>query len=181
MKKLALLLLGILLGFLLCYFFFGKEEAAVGDVRVEEPVPDPTPPQGTIDSTEMKALSNAYNERHTIINRALNIDDNRSSWYSLDQMRQFLDYAEFKAKGTKHEMDGVRIYLGASGDGKGMTTMFIVPTSSSIPTGEKYSKGSLFNLSLMARAGGGDIPGADGMDYGGNGNPPGSGYPNPPQ
>ena len=175
MKKLALLLLGVLLGFLLCYFFYGKE------AMTDDDIVDPKPPTGYIEAPKMKAMSDAFTERHNIINKALNIDDNRSTWYSLKQMRQFLDYAEFKNKGTEHEMDGVRIYQGVRGDGIGLTTMFLVPTSSSIKTQDRYSKGSMFNLNLSARAGGGDIPGAGGMDYGGNGNPPGQGYPNPPQ
>jgi hypothetical protein len=173
MKKLALLLLGVLLGFLLCYFFFGKQDMVDGEIA------DPKPPTGYVEPAEMKTLNNSYNERHGIINKALGIVDNRSSWYSLKDMRQFLDYAEFKASTGEHKMDGVRIYLGAKSGNKGLTTMFLVPTSSSVKIQDTYSKGSIFNFNL--RAGGGDIPGAGGMDYGGQGNPPGSGYPNPPQ
>lgn len=176
MKKLALLLLGIILGYLLCHFLSGKQAMPDDDIS------DPKPPSGYIEPTEMKAINDAYTERHNIINKALGIVDNRSSWYSLKDMRQFLNYAEYQASTGPHKMDGVRIYLGVRGNGdKGMTTMFLVPTSSSIKTDGKYSKGSILNLGLNLREGGGDIPGMGGLDYGGDGWPPGSGYPNPPQ
>ena len=176
MKKLALLLLGILLGFLLCYFFFGKED------MVDDEIVDPKPPRtGLINSGTMRAMNQAYNTRADLINKGLGIIDNRSSWYSLEDLRTYLIYAEFQAKGTKTPMDGVRLYVGvndlSANNGNGNTTLFFAPTSSAITA---KSLGSIINLSLSARAGGGDIPGGEGLDLGGVGYPPGSGYPNPP-
>jgi len=175
MKKLALLVLGFGFGFIVCTQFFCKTEVVIDDETVE----DPKPPSGYIEPGDMKLLSDGYNTRHAIINKALGITDNRSSWYSLNDMRQFLDYAEFRASNTNYPMDGVRIYMGANDGGQGLATLFLVPTSSAIKTNSVKSKGSVFNLNFSAQTGGGDIPGIGGLDYGGEGDPPGQGYPNP--
>lgn len=72
-------------------------------------------------------------------------------------------------------MDGIRIYMAAYPDdpklGAGYTTVFMVPTGS-----ESLSEGSssFFNFK---RVGGGDIPGGDGMNDGGLGDPPSANYP----
>lgn len=181
MKKLALLLLGLILGFLLCYFFF----CGVNGMEEGEDAPPPKPPQGTIKAADMIKLDAAYNERYKTINQNLGIVDNRSTWYSLEQMQQFLDYSEYQASQGKYPMDGVRIYLGVNDEtangGKGYTTMFLVPTSSKVPitndSTTQKSKGSMLNFNFALQTGGGDIPGAPGMDYGQNGNPPNSNYP----
>jgi hypothetical protein len=69
-------------------------------------------------------------------------------------------------------MDGLRVYLGAypKVDGQeGLTTMFIVPTGK-----ENKSKGSMFPI---FQGGSGDIKGADGLNLGTQGHPPGANYP----
>lgn len=123
---------------------------------------------GIITPEEAKQLSDAFTPRSELISRDITKrPDNRSSWFALKDIRAYLDYAEKQAKEHGHEMNGIRIYCGAypEKDGKpGYSTSFIVPTAD-IPSGKD---------------GGGDnadLPGGDGLNKGGNGIPPGTGYP----
>ncbi len=165
MKKLALLLLGILLGFLLCYFFFCKAAALTEEEGV------PPKPKGAITSIEATKLSHGFDSRHAVIGEYIKANDNRSSWYSLDQINKFLAHAAYEAGTLNYTMDGVRIYVGAyaPGTNNGYTTMFMVPTGT-----PNRQEGSMLNLNLQ---GGGDIPGGGGLNYGGAGDPPNSNYP----
>lgn len=115
-------------------------------------------PRGIISAQEAKTLSDNWtNLRASANNEAAGQPDNRSSWYSLEDMQNFLNYI----KDNNKDVNGVRFYLGvqtAKADPKGMTTVFMVPTQ------EKDGK----NI---------DIEGADGMDDGVKGNPPSASYP----
>lgn len=172
MKKLALLLIGALLGFLLCYFFFCNTVAMADDGTK----PPPKPSKGLISPADIGKFDKAFDSRHALIKSNMGIDDNRSSWYSLDDVRKYLDYAEYQARTTtNYTMDGVRLYLGVN---NGLTTLMFVPTSSDI-TQREYNKseGSMFNLNLKWQTGGGDIKSLEGLDFGGQGHPPGANYP----
>ena len=115
-------------------------------------------PRGIISAEEAKKLSDNWtNLRARANNDAAGQPDNRSSWYSLDDMQNFLNYI----KDNNKDVNGVRFYLGvqtSKEDPKGMTTVFMVPTQ------EKDGK----NI---------DIEGADGMDNGEIGDPPSANYP----
>ena len=179
MKKLALLLVGILIGFLICYYFFPAQEVTVAEVEQ-----DPPAPKGLITSKNSEQLDRAYNARYDAVNVYLesesgeqNFKDNRSSWYSIDDVEKYLAYAKNEATNLGYEMNGIRIYLGAknpeSGQKVGYTTMFIVSTGN-----KKNSKGSMFNMSSsLFQPSPPDIPGGSGLDDGGNGNPPNGNYP----
>lgn len=125
-------------------------------------------PKGVITPDEAKALDQAFDSRHTLIsNDIVKRPDNRSSWWSLQDMKDYLEYAEAQVKELGHEMNGIRVYVGAYPDtkeGPGYSTMFMVPTAN-IPQGKD---------------GGGensDVPGADGLNWGHQGDPPKKNYP----
>ncbi|MBT8254557.1 MAG: hypothetical protein KJO00_11735 [Bacteroidia bacterium] len=170
MKKLGLILLGILIGIAASYFYFGQDAEAV-DNQIAAKV---KPPKGLITEAEGIVLDKAFDSRHQLISDSIvKRPDNRSSWYALQDVKDYLDYAENQARGLGYTMDGVRIYLGAhsnSSEGVGYTTMFIVPTGT-----KGTSEGSMFNFSFYDS---GDIPGGDGLNDGGNGYPPPANYPN---
>ncbi len=172
MKKVVLLILGFLLGALAMYFYCCKD-ASVGDPIVDLP----TPPQGTITPAEIKVLTQAYNPRYQAINDSIFRDvaggDNRSSWYSLEDLNAFLTLAEAQADSLGYTMDGIRIYPGAHPMEKGLpgySTYLIVPTGY-----KTVSEGALFYV----QKGGGsdDIDGGNGLNRGENGDPPGINYP----
>ena len=121
-------------------------------------------PKGVISPADAKALNDAYSARHTVISNFMKRDDNRSAWFSLEDLQAYLT----QVKKDNPDMDGVRIYMGAYADDKGgqpgYTTVFIVPTAPN-------------SLGKDGNGGSGDIPGGSGLNYGGNGNPPGANYP----
>ena len=167
MKNLVLLILGFILGALAMYFYCCKQD----------PIEMlPTQPKGLIKPAEIKVLTQAYNPRYEAINDSLfnGVDggDNRSSWYALDDVQNYLVLAKNQADSLGYTMDGIRIYPGAHpGDGKnpGYSTYLIVPTGYL-----NTSEGSMF---FMQKGGSDDIDGGDGLNQGKDGNPPGINYP----
>jgi len=115
-------------------------------------------PKGIISSTEAQELNDNWSNLRESANRtAAGKSDNRSSWYSLQDMQDFLDLV----KADNPNTNGIRLYLGVETtkeDPKGLTTIFMVPTE------DKEGKNT-------------DITGARAMDRGENGNPPGANYP----
>ncbi|WP_228851918.1 hypothetical protein [Aegicerativicinus sediminis] len=181
MKNFLLFLTGLILGFLVCYFINKdsdiKDEPKMveePDMVVEEPVQQErmAKPSGLVTPDQMKVLSENYNERHQAVERVFGKEDNRSSWYALDDIKSYLQYADSAATAKGYELDGIRLYIGAKGDSKNkdMITLFISPTGKRM-TGE----GSfLFNT---YQSGSGDITDIDGLDDGTGGYPPSVGYP----
>lgn len=167
MKKLGLLLIGLILGLLISYFLFNQET----ETQM------PTPPKGVITPADAQTLDQAFNSRHQLISDSIvNAPDNRSAWWSLADMRAYLDFAEAQAKNDlKYTMDGVRVYLGAypaTRENPAYTTVFLVPTGI-----ENTSEGSLINMQ-PGTGGSGDIPGGSPLNMGNNGIPPNANYPN---
>ncbi|WP_040253902.1 hypothetical protein [Psychroserpens mesophilus] len=167
MKKLILLILGFILGALAMYFYCHKQE----------PIEMlPSQPNGLIKPDEIKTLTQAYNPRYEAINDSLfnGVDggDNRSSWYALEDVKNYLVLAKNQADSLGYTMDGIRIYPGAHpGDGKnpGYSTYIFVPTG--------YLKTSQGNMFMMQKGGGDDIDGGDGLNHGDEGRPPSANYP----
>ncbi|WP_452224590.1 hypothetical protein [Lacinutrix chionoecetis] len=167
MKNFLSLLLGLIIGALIMYFYCCRD--TMGAIEI-------TKPNGVITPSEAMTLDRAYNSRHQLISDSIvKRPDNRSSWWSLQDIKNYLDYAEDQSEDLGYTMDGVRVYLGAypdDGENVGYTTMFMVPTSSQIEELQNQKGGS------AARVGhGGDIPGGDPLNMGTGGNPPNSNYP----
>ncbi|OUR91116.1 hypothetical protein A9Q87_11625 [Flavobacteriales bacterium 34_180_T64] len=165
MRKLIPLILGVAIGITISYFF-------INNFKTEETM---ATPKGLITPAEAKALDKAFNSRHQLISDSIvKRPDNRSSWYSLEDMRAYLDLAEAEARAAGYTMNGVRLYLGAhpdNGSTVGYTTMFLVPT------GEKNtSEGNMVNMNIQLGKSN-DIPGANGLNDGEDGDPPSANYP----
>lgn len=126
-------------------------------------------PEGVISSKEAKQLNDAFTERCELISKDIvKRPDNRSSWYSISDIRAYLKHAENQAKEKGYELNGIRIYCGAYPDenGKvGYSTSFIVPTAD-IPNGKDGGSGN-----------NSDIPDADCLNKGQDGWPPNANYP----
>jgi len=165
MKNVVTFLVGALVGAGIVYFICCNDDT-------EEIIGTP---KGIITPAEASALDKAFNSRHQLISDSIvKRPDNRSSWYSLKDMRDYLSIAEKEATGLGYKMDGVRIYLGAYPDTAnevGYTTMFFVPTGNLIT-----AEGSMLNFSLM-QGGGKDIPDGTGLNAGDPGDPPSENYP----
>ncbi|WP_353779914.1 hypothetical protein [Winogradskyella sp. 3972H.M.0a.05] len=126
-------------------------------------------PTGVITPQQAKDLDTEFNSRHTLIStQIVKRPDNRSAWWSLQDIRDYLDYAENQALDDGYTMDGIRVYLGAypeDSEGVGYTTVFMVPTGNQ--TGQQAAKGG----------GSPDLPNGSGLNFGNNGQPPESNYP----
>ena len=166
MKNFVIFLIGALLGAILVYFIFYKSSSMD---MVDSP-------KGLITPAEAKVLDQAFNSRHQLISTSIvGRPDNRSSWYSLNDVRTYLNIAEKQATSLGYTMNGVRIYLGAHqnvGTEVGYTTMFFIPTGY-----KTTAEGSMNLLNFMPVSGNGDIPGGDGLNGGTDGMPPSSNYP----
>jgi len=93
------------------------------------------PPKGVIPIKEAKMLDRTYGEtRHAIISEKLGIKDNRSSWWSIEDLEDYIAYARSQAKEKGYQVDGLRVYFGAypksygNQEVAGFSTLFIVPT-----------------------------------------------------
>ncbi len=134
-------------------------------------------PKGLITPERAKELdANWTATRVSAIENAIGKPDNRSVKFSLEDMRNYLDYAENQAKDLGYTMDGVRIYFAAYGEhetnGKaGQATVFLVPTGT-----KNVSEANMFSFMIEGEHGG-DISGGDGLNFGGDGNPPSANYP----
>jgi hypothetical protein len=164
MKKLLLLLVGLVLGIAATYYYLSTSQ------NLEEMAN----PKGLITPSEIEALDQAYNSRHTIISDSLiKTPDNRSSWYSIEEIESYIAYAKKQADSLGYTLDGLRLYAGAYPDtkeGPGLMTMFFVPTGS-----ENVSEGSM--IPTAQGGGSNDLKGADGLNFGQSGYPPGANYP----
>lgn len=119
--------------------------------------------------------ANWTRERKKAVDSAAGRPDNRSVGFSLEDLQNYLAYAENEAGAQGYKMNGIRIYLGVYGgnapNGKAdYTTMFIVPTGR-----KSHSEASMNVLNFMLQ-GDKDIL-IDPLNDGGGGIPPGSGYP----
>ncbi|MFC5194945.1 hypothetical protein ACFPH8_06355 [Bizionia hallyeonensis] len=170
MKNVSLLIIGAIIGALATYYFCpncaGHDDTVGGIVK----------PAGVITSKEAMVLDEAFNSRHQLISDSIVMrPDNRSAWWSIEDIKNYIKYAENQSQELGYQMDGVRLYLGAYPDspkeGVGYTTMFFVPTGT-----QALSEGSSMPLDFKRQ--GGDIPGGDGLNKGNMGDPPSANYPN---
>jgi len=133
-------------------------------------------PKGLISPERAKELDANWTKiRVKPIQNAIGKLDNRSVKFSLEDMRNYLDYAENQTKELGYTMDGVRIYFGAYDEyetnGKaGQATVFLVPTGT-----RNLSEANMFGF--MVQGVGGDIPGGSGLNDGEVGDPPQANYP----
>lgn len=167
MKKLSYIILGIIIGALITYFFCPKQ-IGEGPVKIVKP-------KGVISVEKAKELNANWTlHRKAAVDSAAQKQgrnqDDRSTYWSLEDIENYLGYAKNQADSLGYQMTGIRVYLGVYGKNAGqtkkdLTTMFIVPTG-------KKSTASSLNLNL--RGNDGDIPGSDPLNNGSGGN---GGYP----
>lgn len=174
MKNITSLVLGLIIGALVMYFYCSKQTQLTSVEHEEVEVStNIIKPSGVISAKEGIALDTNFNTRHSLISKDIvKRPDNRSSWWSLKDVRDYLDYAENQSKELGYTMDGVRVYLGAYPDQKGVagyTTMFMVPTSSEAVQDK--------NEKVLKAGDGGDVPGGDPLNDGGDGYPPSANFP----
>ena len=157
MKNLLSLILGLIIGALIMYFYCCKTD--------DDAMSPMVTPRGIITPAEAQTLNDNWTNLRKAVNDSVaeNNIDNRSSWYSIEDIRNYLTLAEK----DNEKVTGIRLYLGV--DNKisegGKTTIFMIPT---VPNPEPESGEDPNN----------DDPESNGLDRGHGGMPPGQGYPN---
>ena len=170
MENIIAVVIGIAIGALAMYLF----RPSVGDPNA----PKAKPP-GVIPSSEAKILNKEWTlKRKDANDKAAGRPDNRSSWWSIDDIQKYIEYAESQTRQMGYTMDGLRIYLGVypgnAPNGKAdYTTLFMAPTGKlTKPPSDTGS--SLKEEETVVHA---TIDGADVLNNGTGGHPPGSDYP----
>ncbi|WP_010179397.1 hypothetical protein [Aquimarina agarilytica] len=133
--------------------------------------------EGTITLKQANELEERYKStRHRIINNALGFDslgieDSREIWFSLDRIKKYITYVEKEADKKGYEELGLRFYLGVypdTKDNKGFTTLFAVPTTTSI---KKDPKAGYF-MQPPAHEISENMDNVEALNLGGAGHPP---------
>ncbi len=104
-----------------------------------------------------------------------NEKDAISSWFSLDELKEYIAYVEAQGKVKGITVNGLRIYFGSYSNNeknkekKGLSTVFLVPTQAKVGVQQKDG--------LVGKEVSSDITGIDGLNRGGLGAPPSATYP----
>lgn len=129
-----------------------------------------------IKPSEAKALNqNFIKTRSNAIDKAIGKQDNISSWFSLQDLKAYIEYVESEGVKKGIEITGIRAYLGAYAEGnpnpnkKNYTTVFFVPTKKRAP--------SVGAMSASSGTHDPDAEDVDGLNDGQSGIPPGAPYP----
>jgi len=140
-------------------------------------------PKGLISPKEAKKLNQKFiKSRSKDLNRIVeketgkpNDKDAISSWFSLDELKEYIAYVEAQGKEKNITVNGLRVYFGAYAindkkpSKKALSTVFFVPTQPKVGASQKDG--------IMSVEGGSDIDSVDGLNTGGLGFPPSATYP----
>mgnify|MGYP000123370623 CR=1 FL=1 len=156
MKKSGPIIIGFIIGAVLTYYFCPRPSDDIPTMHAENVVP-----KDIISVAEAKILSNNWEKNNqTEIDSTIEVEGSRkktrSVWWSLNEVNEYLAYAQAKSDSLGYTMTGVRVYLGNYGTSKKGTkknrnTMFIVPTGP-----KNTSKANSLNIFLPPSDG--DIP-----------------------
>ena len=88
-------------------------------------------PSGVITQERATELSNAWAQKNAALfskgGDAKFDDEIKSLSWSLEDLRNYLDYAEHEAEKKEYKMTGVRVYLAAYLEKGGQNTLFFAP------------------------------------------------------
>ncbi|WP_456424648.1 hypothetical protein [Lutibacter sp.] len=140
-------------------------------------------PKGLITPLEAKKLNQQFvKTRSKELNKIIEKLDNKpnkkdalSSWFSLEELENYIAYV--KEVGVKKGIDinGLRVYFGAYGENKknpvknNLSTVFLVPTT---PKKVQLQKNTVTVVTDSS-----DVESIDGLNLGTVGDPPGATYP----
>ena len=137
--------MGALIGAFATYYFCPRSLNTESAVKIIKP-------KGVITQAQAKVLNNDWTKyRKAAVDSAASKQgrpvDNRSTWWSLDDVENYITYAKNQSDSLGYSMTGIRVYLGvysknAGQSKKDLTTMFVVPTG-------KKSHATASSLSLF--------------------------------
>lgn len=80
-----------------------------------------------ITPSEATSLCDNFDFKNTALTSLIKKDDNRSSLFSLTELKNYIDYLE----NQPDSIDGIRFYLGSYSD-TNLTTLFLCPTENGV-------------------------------------------------
>lgn len=122
-----------------------------------------------------KLNQNFVKTRSKAIDKAIGKKDAISSWFSLDELKQYIADVEKEGKAKGITVNGLRVYFGAypksdlNASKKNLSTVFFVPTQA--------KQSSMQKDGANVAGGSSDIEDMDGFNFGTQGNPPNATYP----
>ena len=129
---------------------------------------------GKITKEEAKELNqNFVKTRAKAIDSTIGKKDAISCWFSIEELKEYIDFVEQEGKAKGIAVNGLRIYFGAYAKNEkdpsksNLSTVFFIPTQSKISALKNELEASL-NM---------DITEIDGLNDGQYGNPPSAVYP----
>ena len=133
-------------------------------------------PKNLITKSRAIELCKAHDKKHAAISRLINTQDNRSTWYSLEELKEYIAYIEMQGREKGYNVEGIRFYIGsypendrASGESNS-TTVFLAPTGTKA-TAQKA-------MAISQNTSSPDITEIEPLNFGGTGWPPHATYPN---
>lgn len=171
MKKLSYIILGFIIGALATYYFCPRQtDDGMGGIEIVKP-------KGVITPDQAKALNNNWTEyRKAAVDSAARRQgreiDNRSTWWSIDDVENYIAFSKQQTDSLGYKITGLRVYLGVYGKNAGqaerdLTTMFVVPTV-------KKAKDKASMNPFIFQGEEGDCPECPPLNHGNGG---GGGYP----
>ena len=133
-------------------------------------------PTNLISKERAIELSKAHDTKHEAISRVIGKQDNRSTWYSLEELKEYMAYIEAQGREKGYNVDGIRFYVGSypendRASGKSNTTTIFLA-----PTGTKEDQRKAMTVSQESSSP--DITEIDPFNFGHDGIPPTGVYPN---
>jgi hypothetical protein len=133
-------------------------------------------PTQLISKAAAKQLYLNYDKtRANVIEKAIGREDANATWYSLEELENYINYIKTTGKQKGYNVDGIRFYFGVYPDNEkdqskaGLSTIFLVPTGTK-------EKASLQKKALSAVAAAPEEPqnimALAPMNYGSIGHPP---------
>ncbi|WP_111707038.1 hypothetical protein [Lutibacter citreus] len=131
---------------------------------------------GKISLKEGIALNqNFVNTRSAAIDKAIGKKDALSSWFSIEELKEYINYVEKEGEAKGININGIRVYFGAysknikNEEKNNLSTVFLVPT--------KLDRQGEMQKDGLKSSENPDVEDIDGLNDGGLGNPPSSTYP----
>lgn len=138
MKKLSYIILGVIIGAALTYYFCPRNPELDAMETKMKMAGEFEMPEGLIERDAAQKLNENWTEyREGAVDSAAQRQgrekDNRWTSWKLKDIENYLAYSKDEAEKLGYDMTGIRVYLGVYGDDAGsskknLTTMFIVPT-----------------------------------------------------
>jgi len=104
-------------------------------------------PSGVISQEKAVNLSEAWQTKTLLKKSGVKTEGNQeiqSNWWSLEDIRNYLDYTEHEAQEKGFNMTGVRVYFGAYSEKGNQNTMFFAPTGN-----KNISQANMLNMSFF--------------------------------